>query len=281
MGTGTTATASGPTGVLELKVPAQSVLPDGAFSIVARHSAGKPVTVTASPAGVCRAESKRIRPLAAGTCVVSATADGTSVNRSVRIVKGTPKISWALKGETRNSFAYRPHGIRTSSDGQWTARSLTTNQCAIKGSMIAAVAVMNTSSLGMCRVQVDVAGTARWLPARLVLKTRIVESVLSFAVSSSTDTVEADVPFEVKVRMTYPDSSLDGYYGLDVSGCGVSVFDREDSNRTRTFKVSSTAADLKRDTDSGHCTLTVHAGVAGTLQLLGEYNIRKTLAVSL
>ena len=213
--------------------------------------------------------------------MVSATADGTLVNRSVRIVKGTPKIGWSLKGETQHSYADRPHGIYTTSDGKWTARSLTTDECVIKGSMITAVAVINTSSLGLCRVQVDVAGTARWSAAHAILKTKIVESVLSFAVSVSTDTVKPDAPFVVTVRLTYPDKSLDGHYELYPMGCGVSVTSRGEGDRTRTFTVSSTTADLKNATDStGHCTLTMHAGVGGTLQLLGEYNIPKSLSVS-
>jgi hypothetical protein len=265
-----------------LKVPTQAVLPDGAFSIVARHTAGKPVTVTATPASVCRAVSQQIRPLTAGTCVVSATADGASVNRSVRIVKGTPRIGWSLKAETQNSYADRPHGIRTTSDGKWTARSTTANECAIKGTMIRAVALEDTSSLGVCRVQVEVPGTARWLPARVVLKTRIVESVLSFSVAVAPVPIKPDVAVVVTVRLTYPDRSLDGHYELYPMGCGSSNWDRQIDGRTNTFTFTPSTSELKNDVDStGHCTLTVHAGIGGTLHIIGQHNVEKSLAVSL
>jgi hypothetical protein len=264
-------------GVIAIDVPSQARLPEGPFGIVVRHTAGRSVTVTAGPGGVCRLEPNKIRPVAVGTCVVRATADGTSESRSVQIVKGTPTIGWALKAETQHSNASKRHGIWSNSDGNRRYSSLTPAQCSVAGALIKAVAVLQTSSLGLCRVQVDVKATANWLAARRILETEIVEAVISIAIEVHPAPIKDGGQVEVVVRKTHPDSSIDDLFFVYIEGCGSSNADRASAGRTVTF--TYTASILADGVSTGKCTLTAHAGVPGTLLLVGSADVSKPVDV--
>ena len=253
-----------------LVVPSQAALPQGPFRVRATSASGASPSVSAGPGDVCALEAAEVRPLRLGACVVTASAGGLTTVKTVQIVKGTPKITWALRKVTPHSGDPRSHGIRSTSDGRVTTRSLTPTQCEIRGSKIKAVAQQldGVASLGPCKVRVDVAETSLWESARAVLSSRIVEAAVSLSFERVPDTLRLGDDAEVVVRLTHPDRSIDNSFIVLLSGCGAFGGGESEGRRTTfRFRVENLPSE---DLEAGRCTLTASTSIQGTVHVVGQ-----------
>lgn len=269
--TETKSTAPSPAPLPVLVVPRTAALPGGPFAVKATTASGENVSVSAGPSEVCAVEAAKIRPLHLGACVVTASAGGRTTKKSVQIVKGTPKISWALRKVTPHSGDLRSHGIRSTSDGRVTIRSLTPTQCEIRGSKIKAVAreLDSVSSLGPCKVRVDVAETPRWKAAQAVLSSRIVEAAVSLAFVKPPSTLGVGAEAEVVVKLTHPDSSIDNELAVTLDGCGASTSETVDGeHRLVTFRFVVQAPDGYPEVN--RCTLSASTFINGQTKVVGR-----------
>lgn len=255
-----------------LVVPSQAALPQGPFRVRATSASGASPSVSAGPGDVCALEAARVRPLRLGACVVSASAGGLTTVKTVQIVKGTPKITWALRKVTPHSGDPRPHGIRSTSDGRVTIRSLTPTQCEIRGSKIKAVAreLDSVTSLGPCKVRVDVAETPQWKAAETVLSSRIVEAAVSLAFVEVPATLRLDANAEVVLKFTHPDSSIDNELAVTLDGCGASTSEKtvDEIKRLVTFRFLVQAPD--GDPQGSRCTLSASTFINGQTKVVGR-----------
>ena len=269
---------STPTSSPVLVVPSTAALPGGPFAVRATTASGDSVPVSAGPGDVCAVQAAKIRPLHLGTCVVTASAGGQTTKKSVQIVKGTPKISWALRRVTPHSVDQRPHGIRSTSDGRVTIRSLTPTQCEIRGSEIKAVAreLDGVTSLGPCKVRVDVAETPMWKAAQTVLSSRIVEAAVSLAFARVPATLQVGANAEVVVKLTHPDSSIDNALAVTLTGCGAGATETT-VDRRATFQFLAQAP--PDDPEASRCTLTASTIINGTTQVVGRGETSTTVGL--
>ena len=265
-------------GSITLTAPKQATLPAGAFAVtIVNHTTTEPA-LSAGPTSVCRVRGAKVEPLRTGTCTVTAAAGGLTSTRSVVVVKGTPKITWALKATTPHSNDPRKHGIRSNSDGSLSLATLTPLQCTIQGTSIKAVgqAIDGTQSLGACKVEVKVPETPMWSARRVILTTTVVEAAIVMTFTGVPESVSPGETIRAVVRFTQPDASLDRGLGVTIRGCGAadagSVVDRE---VVFSWQVPTSLEDVT----NGTCT--VKAGIAynGTTRVIGSGGATATVRV--
>lgn len=272
-----TATAT-EAGSITLTAPKQATLPAGPFAVrVVNHTTTEP-TLSTAPTSVCRVKGVKVQPLRTGTCTVTATAGELTSTRSVVIVKGTPKITWALKATTPHSNDPRKHGIRSTSDGSLSIASLTPLQCTIQGASIQAVgqAIDGTQSLGACKVEVKVAETPTWSARRAVLTTTVVEAAVVLKFVDVPESITPGETVTAVVRLTQPDASLDRSLNVTIRGCGGGdsggVVDRE---ATFTWQVPTNLEDVT----NGTCILQAGMVYNGTARVMGSAGATATVQV--
>jgi hypothetical protein len=146
--------------------------------------------------------------------------------------------------------------------------------------MIKAVAqqLQGTASLGMCRVQVDVAETAWWLPAHAILETRMVEAVVSLAFVKYPSAVRLGDEITVVVALTHPDSSIDHQFTVYLSGCGGGDAGEAGPDRHVTFRYKVEGLS-DQDISNRHCTLVASTSTRGTIHVVGSGNVDETIDV--
>jgi hypothetical protein len=128
-------------------------------------------------------------------------------------------------------------------------------------------------SLGPCKVQVDVAETTAWLPARAILQTEVVEAVVSLALEGLPKSAKVGDSVTLVVRLTHPDSSIDRSFSVYVGGCG--AFTPEEGIVNRRMTVN-----FKVEAESGsQCTVTASTSTNGTIHVVGTPRVEASITI--
>jgi hypothetical protein len=136
------------------------------------------------------------------------------------------------------------------------------------------------ASLGLCRVQVNVAGTAKWLPARKTLVTEIVETVVSLAFVDIPSSIKVGDSVSGAVQLTHRDTSVDNTFKVYISGCGGGADGWADENRRVPFTWTVTEESLAGyPIVDGKCTLSASTAQGGTFHAVGDDRIEARIRV--
>ena len=154
---------------ITFNAPGNQTLGTAPPGLVASSSAGLPVALTSTTAGVCTVSGSTLTLVAVGTCSLDANQAGdatyapaTAVTRSFSVAAAAQTITFASPGN-QTLGTTPPALVASASSGLAVSFSSTTpGICTVNGSALTLVAV------GSCAISASQAGSSAYLPATTV-----------------------------------------------------------------------------------------------------------------
>ena len=262
----TTMAATPGAATLQVIAPGSRAVPEGPFDVMV--SGATSYVLAALPAATCAVDAGRVVPLAAGDCVVRATAPGgPASDATVHIRRGDPTVTWQFGASTPFTYNTLALDLRSSSGAPVTA-SAAKGACKLVGSSSISFVVStatSTSLLGPCSLTVTVAESPQWNGATVTLTTVTTRAPVTVAFDAPA--TAATSSFSVRVVLTQADRSLDALLAFSVvagSPCSLNGSGAlpDPATRTATIRVAGTAP------ASGWCVLRIVTDASGPAGLV-------------